>query len=91
VDVAQVAARVGDLTEQECAPVTEARGVAAELVPGVDLRNGCRTAGHQVAYQQPKAVGAPEPGRVEAEFGGQWLVEHEQPRVVSLLSPPGNS
>ena len=90
VQVAKVAVGVDELAEQQRAPVAQTRGEPAELVPGVGLRHRGGAAGDEVADQQPQAVGAAQPGRVEAELGGQRLVEHEQPRVGSLLGLPGN-
>jgi hypothetical protein len=90
VQVAKVAVGVDELTEQECAPVAETRDEPAELVPGVGLRHRSGSAGHHVADQQAQAFGVPQPGGVEAEVGGQWLVEQEQMRVGSLLGLPGD-
>jgi hypothetical protein len=68
------------------APVTQQRGEAAELMPSVGLRYRSGLARDQVADQQAQPVGALQPGSVETELCGEWLVEHEQPRVGRLLA-----
>ena len=90
VEVAERAVGVHELAEQERAPVAETRDEPAELVPGVGLRHRGRTLGDVGADQQPQALGAAQPGGVEAQLGGQRLVEREQPRVGGLLGLPGD-
>ena len=58
VDIAKTAFRVGDLTEQQRPPVAEPGGQPAELVAGVGLGHRSGAAGHQVADQEPYAVGS---------------------------------
>ena len=89
VDVAKGAVSVDDLSEQEGAPVAQTRRELAELVSGVGLRHRSGTARYQVADQQAQAIEAPQPGGVEAQLGGQRLVEHQQSRVENLLRLPG--
>jgi hypothetical protein len=88
MQVAQAATGIDELAEQERPPVTEPRGVPAELVPGVGLRHRRRTAGDGVADEQPHALGAAQRDRVEAELGGKPVVEHQQPRVRRLVGLP---
>ena len=88
VQVAQPAGVVDELAEQQGAAVAEPRGVAAELVAGVGLGDRRRALGEAGAGQQPDAVAA-EPVRVEAELGGQRLVEGEHPGLRGLGGLPG--
>jgi hypothetical protein len=90
VQVARAAVGAGELAEQQGAPVAEPRAEPAELVPGVglgDRRGAGRDGGPD---QQPDALGAAQPGGVQAELGGQRIVEDEQPGVRSLLGLPGD-
>ena len=89
VDVAKAAVTVDDLSEQEGPPVAQTRRVLAELVAGVGLRHRSGPAGYQVADQQAQAIEAAQEGGVEAQLGGQRLVEHQQSRVENLLRLPG--
>ena len=66
-----------ELAEQQRAPVAQTRDEPAELMPGIGLRRRGGAAGNPSADQQLKPVGASQPGGVEAELGGQRLVEHE--------------
>ena len=66
MDVAQPPGGVGDLAEQQCAAVAEARDVAAELVARVGLRDRDCAFRHVVADQEAQPVGAAQPGRVQA-------------------------
>ena len=88
MQVAQPAGVVDELAEQQGAAVAEPGGVAAELVAGVGLRDRRRALGEMGAGQQPDAVAA-EPVRVEAELGGQRLVEGEHPGLRGLGGLPG--
>ena len=72
---------VGELAQQQRAPVTQPRHEAAELMPGVDLGHRSGAVGHQVAHQETQSVGTPQPRSVEAKLRGKPLVEHEQPQV----------
>ena len=90
VQVARAAVGVGELTEQECAAVAETRDVPAELVPGVGLGHRRRTAGDDGSDEEAQSVGAAQHGGIQAELGGQRLVEDEQLRVGSLLGRPGD-
>ncbi len=90
VEVAKVAVGIGELPEEQRAPIAETRDEPAELVSGVGLRHRRGTAGYQTADQQAQAIGAPQPGGVEAELDGQRHVQRQQPRVRSLLGLPGN-
>ena len=90
MEVAEPAAGVHELTQQQGAPVAEARGVPAELVPGVGLRHRRGARRDAVADQQAHAVGVAQRAGIEAELAGQRLVEHEQSRVGSLLGLPGD-
>ena len=88
VDVAQPPGGVGDLAEQQCAAVAEARDVAAELVARVGLRDRDRAGRHVVADQEAQPVRAAQPGRVQAEVGGERLVEQQQFRFGGYLGLP---
>ena len=88
VDVAQPPGGVGDLAEQQCAAVAEARDVAAELVARVGLRDRDRAGRHVVADQETQPVRAAQPGRVQAEVGGERLVEQQQFRFGGHLGLP---
>jgi hypothetical protein len=79
---------VGDLTKQECAAVAQARGVPAELVPGIGLRYRGGSIGDQVTGQQLQSLGTAQGGGVETKLSGQRLVEHEESRVRGFLCLP---
>ena len=74
--VANAPVGVYELAEQQRAPVAQTRDEPAELMPGIGLRRRGGASGTG-ADQQLKPVGASQPGGVEAELGGQRLVEHE--------------
>ena len=80
VQVAQPPVGVGELAEQQRAAVAEPRDEAAELVPGVGLRDRGGAAGHPAPTSSAEPSRAAQPVRVEAELGGERLVEGEQPR-----------
>jgi hypothetical protein len=88
VQVAQPALDVGQLAEQQRPAVAETRDEPAELVTGVGLRDRLRAAGHGGADQQAHALGAAQRTRVEAELGGQRVVQYEQARVRRLVGLP---
>jgi hypothetical protein len=90
VQVPQPSGGVDQLPEQQRAAVAEAWDVPAELVPGVALRHRPGTLRHGRAHQETHALVGAQPRRVEPEFRGQPLVEHEQSRVGGLLGPPGH-
>ena len=85
------AGAVDQLAEQQRAAVAEAGGVAAELVAGVGLRDRGRALGHDGAGEQPDALGAAQPVGVEAELGGQGLVEDEQSRLGASAACHGRA
>ena len=78
VQVAHAAVGQPELAQQEGASVTEARGVAAELVTGVRLRHRPGALGDRAADEQLHALGAAEVRRVEAQLDRQRLVQHQQ-------------
>ena len=90
MDVAELPVRVPDLAEQKCAPVAETGRVPAKLVAGVGLRHRAGPCRDGVADQQKQTLRAPEKGRIEAQLGGEVLVEHQKVRVGSLLRAPRN-
>jgi hypothetical protein len=81
VEVAQTAVDRRQFAQQQRPAVAEAGNVAAELVSGVCLGHRHGPAGDQVADEQSQPVGPAQPSRVQAEFGGQRLVEDEQTRL----------
>ncbi len=74
MQVAPAPLTIHNLAQQQRPPVTEPRRVAAELVPGVDLRDGRRTVRHRV----PRELVNPQ---LHAELQSQRLVVDEQPRL----------
>ena len=89
VEVAQASVGRGQLAEQERAAVTEPRGEPAELVAGVRLGDGSGAGGDEVADQQSGAVGAAQGVGVEAEIGGERVVQRQEPGVGGGLGLPG--
>ncbi len=79
---------VDEFAEQQRPAVAQAGNVAAELVSGVCLRHRRRPIGDQVADEQSQPVRPAQPRGVEAEFGGQRLVEDEQTRVGGGVGLP---
>ena len=88
IDSAPVGA--DELAQQERPPIAEPRDEVAELMTGVGLSDRSGAAGNQGAQQKPEPRGTSQPGGVEAEFGGQRLVEHEQLRLLWLLGLPAD-
>ena len=91
VQVAEAAVGVDELAEQQRAAVAEPRGRSRRT--GARRRPappGVAPSGTAVPTSSRTPVGAAQPGGVEAELGGQRLVEHEQPRVGGLLGLPGD-
>ena len=68
MQVAQASVGADELAEQQRPAVAETGGVAAELVAGVGLRDRGRVGGEHGPGQQPDAVGAAQPRRVQAEL-----------------------
>ena len=91
VEVTNGSIDAGDFAEQQRAAVAQPRDEPAELVSGVGLRHRRGTAGDQGADQEPHPFGASQPVRLQAEVGGQPLIEHQQPRVGSRLGLPAHS
>jgi hypothetical protein len=81
VELTTVALAIDELAEQQRPTVTEAAREAAELVPGVRLGDRRRAIGQSLSDQRGEAGGAAERSDVEAQLGGQRLVEHDQPRL----------
>ncbi len=79
-----------ELAEEQRPPVAEPRDEAAELMPGVGLGYRSGAAGNQGAHQELEPVRTPQPGGVEAQLGGQRLVEHQQLRVGRRLGLPAD-
>ena len=73
-------APVRELPHQQGPPVAQSRGVAAELVSRVRLRDRGGAGGDVGAGQQAEALTFPEVGRVDPQLVGQRLVEGEQAR-----------
>jgi hypothetical protein len=90
VQVAELTVGVDQLTEQKRPPVAEERDERAELVSGVRLRHRRGVGRHAGAGQQAHAVGGSQQARVQAQLGGQRLVEHQEPRIRRLLGLPGD-
>ena len=80
VHVAAAARHVDHLAEQQRPAVAEARHVPAELVAGVGLRHRRDPVRQPVPDQQRHARRLPQRGGVDAQLGGQLLVEHQQLR-----------
>ena len=79
-DVAAQAGAVDHFAEQDRAAVAELRREAAELMPGVGLRDRLGAFGHLVAGEDIGAGGAGQRRDVEAELIGERRVEEERPR-----------
>ncbi len=88
VQVARPAGAVGQLAQQQRPPVAEARGVAAELVAGVALRDGVGVVRQRGAGEQPQAGRGAQRLGVQAQVGRDVVGEHQQPRVRDILGPP---
>ena len=79
VQVATASVDVEHLAEQQRPAVAEAGRVATELVAGVGLRHRRRAVGRGVADEDGDTVGCSQRVGVDAELGGQLLVERQQP------------
>ena len=79
-DVAAPAGAVDHLAEQHRAAVAELRREAAELVPGVGLRDRLGAFGNAVAGEQRGAGLAGQRGHIEPELFGQRRVEEQRLR-----------
>ncbi len=88
MDVAEPPVGVGEFAQQQCPPVAQSWDVAAELVARVRLGDRRCALGHMVADQESQSVRALEPGRIEAQFGGQRYVERQQLWVGESLGLP---
>jgi hypothetical protein len=88
VQVAEPPIDIGELTEEERAPIPKTRVVPAELVSRVRLRHRPGTRRDDITHQQPQSLSTPQPLRVKAELNGQRLIEHEQTWVSGLLGLP---
>src|SRR5690554_5954548 len=55
--ITDLAVSARELSQEQGAPVTQSRGVTAELVPGVRLRHRGGPAGNEVADEHPDSVG----------------------------------
>ncbi len=87
-----MAVGVGDLTEQECASVTKARGRSRRTGA---RRKTCATGVAPLGTRLPTSSHRPSALRSQAgsrlSSAASGLVEHEQPRVKSLFGLPWNS
>ena len=88
VEVAKTAAGRREFAQQQRPAVAQAGNVAAELVSGVCLGHRRRPIGDLVADEQSPPVRPAQPRGVQAEFGGQRLVEDEQTRVGGGVGLP---
>ena len=77
MEVAECAVGAGQFAEQQRAPVAQPRDEAAELVAGVGLRYRRGAVRDQIAGQEPHALGGPQPVGLQAQVGGEVLVEHQ--------------
>ena len=80
LDVATATLRVDDLAQQDGAAVAELRREVAELVAGIGERNRLRARRDAVAGEDRRPGRGRQEAGVEAELGGQPLVQLEQPR-----------
>ena len=88
VDIAGLPRGVDELAEQKRAPVAQSRYEAAELMPGIGLRDRSSTARHQISDQETETLRTPQPIRVETQFCGQRFVEHKQLRGGRRIGLP---
>jgi hypothetical protein len=89
VQVAHAPLEVDELAHQQGTSVTQAWGVATELVSGVRLRDRRRSGRGHGAGEQTDAVRRAQGVCVEAQLGGQRRVQQQQLRVGRLLAAPG--
>ncbi len=80
VQVATASGYVEDLTQKEGAAVSEARGVAAELMAGVGLRHRRGALRQDLADESGHPVGRPQSVGLDTQLPCEVLVEHQQPR-----------
>ena len=90
VDVAGEAIAVDLLAEQQRAPVAQTRHEPAELMSGIGLRYRDGAIRNEIAGQEAHTVGTVQPRGVEAQVGGQRLVQHEQPWVGNRFGLPAD-
>ena len=79
-DVAQPPRAVAELAEQERAPVAEVRVEVAELVPRIGLGDE-GPGGGVLPGEERRSVVAAQPVGVEAELGGERIVDRDQLRL----------
>ncbi len=91
VEVAEVAARIGQLTEQQRTPIAQARVEPSELMTRVGLCHRRGTGGDEGADQQAQTLGAAQGLRVEPQLGCQRFVEHQQAGIRGRLRLPRHS
>jgi hypothetical protein len=91
MNIAQTPVTVGELAEQQRAPVAQLRHVSAELVSRVGLGDRGGAAGNQIADQKTQPVRTCEPGSVETQLAGQRCIEGQQPQVGKRLRLPTDS
>ena len=80
LDVASATVPVHDFTEEDGPAVAELGIPAAELVPGIGLRERVGAPGHRIAGEDGEPLGRKERRGVEPKLLGQRLVEREEPR-----------
>ena len=89
MQVARPAFAVGELTEQQGAPVTEPGHEPTELMAGVRL-GGRRCPLRHVAAEQQSHPGSAQPVGIEAQFTGEDGVQDQQPRFGCRLGLPAH-
>ena len=79
MQIAAAAFGIDDLTQQDGAAIAQLRRPAAELMPGIGLRQRIGAFGHRVACQHLHPVRAAQRVRVEPQLSRQRIVEQQQP------------
>jgi hypothetical protein len=90
MEVAEPAVRVRHFTEQKGPPVTQTRGIPAELMACIGLRHRRGTLRDTVSDEQKKPFRSFQGGRIEAQLCCERRVKDKKARVRSLLGPPRN-
>ena len=78
VHVAPPAVEVGRLAQQQGPAVAQARRCSPELVAGVGLATGRAPVGQRLPTSSDTPARVPQRRGVDAQLGGQLLVEHQQ-------------
>ena len=91
VDVAEAAADVGNLTEQQRTTVAQTAGeYQPNWWPAYACATGVAPSGSSLPISRGSPSGLRRNVRVKAQVGGQGFVQHQQPRIRNLLRLPGN-